>query len=77
MTEIKLYKCDICGKEHPTRGMAQMCEGSHEKDLKISSAIYKKGYGKGMPIEIRVENKERTKLATYKISDVIERVNNE
>ena len=68
-----LYVCDICGKEHPTQEKAKKCEDFHEKDLEISSAIYKAGYCKGMPIEIRVENKERTKLATYKIDDVIER----
>lgn len=67
-----LYVCDICGKEHLTQGMAQMCEDSHEKDLEISSAIYKAGYCKGMPTEIRLENKERTKIAIYKIDDVTE-----
>ena len=72
-----LYVRDICGKEHLSQGMAQMCEDSHEKDLEISSAIYKAGYCKGMPIEIRLENKERTKFATYKIGDVIERGDNE
>jgi len=71
MTEIKLYKCDICGKEYPTQEKAQRCEDSHEKDLKISSAVYDAGLCKGMPTEIRLENKERTKLATYKISDVV------
>ena len=30
MTEIKHYKCDICGKEHPTQDNAQRCEDFHE-----------------------------------------------
>lgn len=70
MTEIKLYKCDFCGKEYPTQEKAQLCEDSHEKDLKISSAIYSAGYYEGMPSEIRLVNKKRTKLATYKITDI-------
>lgn len=73
MTEIKLYKCDFCGSEYTTQEKAQLCEDFHEKDLKISSRVYNSCYCKGMPIEIRLENKERTKLATYKISDVTER----
>ena len=73
MTEIKLYKCDFCGREYPTQEKAESCEDAHEKKLEISSAIYAAGYCKDMPIEIRLENKERTKLATYKIADVIER----
>ena len=73
MTEIKFYKCDFCGKEYPTQEKAQLCEDFHEKDLKISSVVYDSCYYKGMPCEIRLENKERTKLATYKITDVIER----
>lgn len=73
MTEIKLYKCDICGKEHPTQEKAKSCEDFHEKDLKISSSVYDSCcYYKGMPSEIRLENKERTKLAIYKIDDVTE-----
>lgn len=73
MTEVKHYKCDICGKEYPTQEKAKKCEDFHEKDLKISSAVYDAGLYKGMPTEIRLENKERTKLALYKICDVIER----
>lgn len=73
MTEIKLYKCDFCGKEYPTQKKAQLCEDFHEKDLKISSTVYDSFYSNGMPIEIRLENKERTKLAIYKIIDVVVR----
>lgn len=72
MTEIKIYKCDICGKEHPTQEKAKKCEDFHEKDLNISSAVYDSCCYKGMPSEIRLENKERTKLAIYKICDVTE-----
>lgn len=71
MTEIKLYKCDFCGREYPTQEKAKKCEDFHEKDLNISSAVYD-SYYKGMPSEIRLENKERTKLAMYKIYDVTE-----
>lgn len=73
MTEIKLYKCDFCGNEYPTKEKAKKCEDFHEKDLNISSTVYNSCYYKGMPSEIRLENKARTKLATYKIDDVIER----
>lgn len=72
MKEKILYVCDICGKEYPTQEKAQLCEDSHEKDLEISSAIYNSGYCIGMPSEIRVENKERTKIAIYKIDDFTE-----
>ena len=72
MTEIKLCKCDFCGREYTTQEKAQLCEDSHEKDLEISSSVYDPCYGNGMPIEIRLENKERTKLATYKITDIAE-----
>lgn len=72
MTEIKLYKCDFCGREYTTQEKAKKCEDSHEKDLKISSVVYDSCYYKGMPSEIRLENKERTKLAMYKIYDVTE-----
>ena len=72
MTEIKIYKCDFCGREYTTQEKAKKCEDFHEKDLEISSSIYDSCYGNGMPIEIRLENKERTKLAMYKIYDVIE-----
>ena len=71
MTEIKLYKCDFCGREYPTQEKAKKCEDFHEKDLNISSVVYD-SYYKGMPSEIRLENKERTKLAMYKIYDVTE-----
>jgi len=40
MTEIKIYKCDFCGKEYSTQGMAKWCEDSHEKDIEISSMVY-------------------------------------
>ena len=30
MTEVKHYKCDICGKEHPTQEKAKKCEDFHE-----------------------------------------------
>lgn len=73
MTEIKLYKCDFCGSEYTTQEKAKKCEDSHEKNLEISSAVYAASNCKGMPSEIRLQNKERTKLATYKITDVIER----
>ena len=72
MTEIKLYKCDFCGREYTTQEKAKKCEDFHEKDLNISSAVYDSYYCKGMPSEIRLENKERTKLAMYKIYDVTE-----
>lgn len=72
MKEKILYVCDICGKEHPTQEKAQLCEDSHEKDLEISSSVYDSCFCNGMPIEIRLENKERTKLATYKIIDITE-----
>lgn len=71
MTEIKLYKCDFCNRAYDTQARAKSCEDSHEKNLEISSAVYDAGLFKGMPTEIRLENKERTKLATYKISDVV------
>lgn len=54
-------------------GEGERCEDFHEKDLKISSAVYDAGDYKGMPSQIRLENKERTKLAIYKIADVTER----
>ena len=73
MTEIKHYQCDFCGKEYYTQELAKSCEDSHEKDLKISSTVYDSFYSNGMPIEIRLENKERTKLAIYKIIDVVVR----
>lgn len=72
MTEIKLYKCDFCGREYTTQEKAKKCEDFHEKDLNISSVVYDSCYYKGMPSEIRLENKERTKLAIYKIYDVTE-----
>ena len=73
MTEIKFYKCDFCGKKYDTQKKAESCENFHEKDLKISSTVYDTNCYKGMPSEIRLENKERTKLAIYKICDVVER----
>lgn len=73
MTEIKLYKCDFCGKEYSMKERAKWCEDSHEKDLEISSAVYDSDDRKGMPGKIRVENKERTKLAMYRLIDVMER----
>lgn len=74
MTEIKTYRCAFCGREYLTYGSAESCEDSHEKeDIEITSTVYDSRYCKAMPIEIRLENKERTKLATYKIDDVIER----
>lgn len=68
-----LYVCDVCGKEYPTQEKAKKCEDFHEKDLKISSVVYDSCYHNGMPNEIRLENKERTKLAIYKIYDVVVR----
>ena len=73
MTEIKFYKCDFCGKEYSMKERAKWCEDSHEKDLKISSVIYGSDDRNGMPSVIKMENKERTKLAMYRLVDVIER----
>lgn len=69
----KLYSCDFCGSQFSTPEEAAMCEETHEKDIEISSMVYLPGCYKGMPCEIRLENKERTKLAIYKFIDVIER----
>lgn len=69
MTEIKLYKCDFCNSEYLTQEEAALCEESHEKDIEISKAIYLYNCYSGMPSEIRFENKDRTKFATYKIFD--------
>lgn len=74
MTEIKHYQCDFCGKEYYTQELAKSCEDSHEKDIEISSMVYDSRDCKGMPSEIRLQNKECTKLATYRFVDVIERV---
>ena len=73
MTEIKLYKCDICGKEYPSQKMAKSCEDYHEKDIEISSMVYQVNRYSGMPSQIKLENKEHTKLAIYNIVDVVER----
>ena len=73
MTEIKHYQCDFCGKEYYTQELAKSCEDSHEKDIEISSMVYEAGRNKGMPSQINLKNKERTKLAIYKFIDVIER----
>nr|DAR78922.1 MAG TPA: hypothetical protein [Caudoviricetes sp.] len=73
MTEIKFYKCDFCGKEYDTQEEAAWCEESHEKDIEISSRVYISRCYNGMPSEINVENKEHTKVATYKIADVREK----
>lgn len=72
MTEIKLYKCDFCGDEFLTQEEAASCEESHEKDIEISRMVYVVGGHQGMPNEIEVENKNHTKVATYKICDVRE-----
>lgn len=75
MTEIKTYRCAFCGREYLTYGSAESCEDSHEKeDIEISSMVYDSRDCKGMPSEIRLQNKECTKLATYRFVDVIERV---
>ena len=71
MKEVKLYSCDFCGSQFSTPEEAAMCEETHEKDIEISSMVYLPGRYKGMPSEIKFENKERTKFATYKISDVV------
>lgn len=41
MTEVKHYKCDICGKEHPTQEKAKKCEDFHAKGLEIDRLYYK------------------------------------
>lgn len=73
MTEVKIYKCDFCGREYSIQERAELCESTHEKDVDISSVVYDVGNYKGMPSQIKLENKERTKLAIYKFIDVIER----
>lgn len=73
MTEIKHYRCDFCGNSYGTQEEAEMCEETHEKDVEISRMGYLCCGYEGMPNEIRLENKKRTKVATYKIIDVIER----
>ena len=75
MTEIKFYKCDFCGKQYLTQEEAEMCEETHEKDIEISRMVYLYNCYEGMPSEITLYNKNRTKVATYKISDVIAKGN--
>ena len=56
MTEIKLYRCDICQTRYTNEEIAKECENNHVKKLEIIDYIHWKKASRedGFPAEITV-----------------------
>lgn len=40
MKELKLYQCDVCGRQYRTVEKAQACERGHKKNLRVAGKEY-------------------------------------
>ena len=57
------YVCEICGTEYSTKEEAEVCEASHEQNVKVTKFEYV--YGMVMPKYVYVENADGTIKARY------------
>ena len=59
------YVCEICGTEYSTKEKAEICEASHEKNVKVTKFEYV--YNVEMPKYVYVENADGTIKARYNL----------
>lgn len=59
------YICELCGTDYSTKEEAELCEASHEKDVKVTKFEYV--YNVDMPKYVYVENADGTIKARYNL----------
>ena len=65
MKEKMRYICEMCGTEYSTKEEAEVCEASHEKNVKVTKFEYV--YSRVMPKYVYVENADGTIKARYNL----------
>lgn len=60
MTEVKHYKCDICGTEYKDKKQAEECEKNHVETIEIVSCkfVRKEFMNDGFPTSITVKSED-------------------
>lgn len=70
MKEVKLYQCEVCGKNFSTKEEAQRHEQSHENSFTIVGKVYEECAAEddnyGFPKFIEVAAKPPSLIALYK-----------
>ena len=60
MTELKIFKCDVCGTRYQSEKRAKECEENHITKMKIVTCLHwkKESCEDGFPAEIIVESED-------------------
>lgn len=66
MKELKLYQCEICGRQFKTEEEAQECEREHKKYLRVIGKTYSANEGCGFPKFITVASEDPSFSAVYR-----------
>ena len=65
MKEVKLYQCELCGRQFKTAEKAQECEREHKKNLRVIGKTYSANEGCGFPKFITVASEDPSLSAVY------------
>lgn len=65
MKEVKLYQCELCGRQFKTAEKAQACEREHKKNLRVIDETYGSNEECGFPRFIIVASEDSSFSAVY------------
>ena len=65
MKELKLYQCELCGRQFKTAEKAQECEREHKKNLRVIEKKYSVNEVCGFPKFITVASEDPSFSAVY------------
>lgn len=68
MKELKLYQCEVCGRQYKTAEKAQVCERGHKKNLRVVGKEYGENDEYGFPEFVTVASEEPSLSAVYQYS---------
>lgn len=68
MKELKLYQCEVCGRQFKTAEKAQACEQGHKKNLRVAGKEYSEYDKYGFPRFVTVASEEPSLSAVYQYS---------
>ena len=66
MKELKLYQCEVCGRQFKTAEKAQACEREHTKNLSIVGKIYEQSDDNEFPRIIKIACEKSSLVAVYR-----------
>ena len=69
MKELRLYQCEVCGRQFKTAEKAQACEIGHKKNLRITTREYSENDKYGFPIK----NSPNIRLLSFRPGDLGQR----